>query len=253
MKTDLCAALPSALVESELFGREKGAYTGALSRKIGRFELADHSTLLLDEVGDLPAEAQVKLLRVLQSGEFERLGATRTLKTDVRIVAATNRDLREAVRHGSFREDLYYRLAVFPITVPPLRERTGDIPTLVWSFVQEFANRQGKNIDAVSRRDMENLQAYPWPGNVRELSNFIERAVILTSGPTLYVQPLESLSSAPTHVATLDEAQRRHILGVLDRTRGRIRGAGGAADILAIKASTLYDRMKKLGIERPKA
>jgi PAS domain S-box-containing protein len=252
MITVSCAALPTALVESELFGREKGAFTGALTRKIGRFELADHSSLLLDEVGDLPAETQVKLLRVLQSGQFERLGSTSTLKTDVRIIAATNRDLREAVREGSFREDLYYRLAVFPIAVPPLRERAEDIPSLVWRFVKEFANRQGKNIDTVSRRAMATLQAYPWPGNVRELRNFIERAVILTAGPTLHVQLSESSSSAPTPVTTLDEAQRRHIVGVLDRTSGRIRGAGGAAEILGIRASTLYDRMKKLGIDRPK-
>jgi PAS domain S-box-containing protein len=248
-----CAALPTALVESEFFGREKGAYTGAMTRQVGRFELADNSTLFLDEVGDLPAETQVKLLRVLQSGEFERLGSTRTIKVDVRVIAATNRDLNKAVREGKFREDLYYRLAVFPITVPPLRDRSDDIPLLVWEFVAEFAKRQGKRIDSIPRRSMDVLQAYQWPGNVRELRNVIERAVILSTGPSLNVLlPDEAPTAAAFQPITMADAQRRHIQGILERTRGRIRGPGGAAEILGMKPSTLYDRMKKLSIERPK-
>ncbi len=253
MITINCAALPTALVESELFGREKGAYTGALTRQVGRFEIADNSTLFLDELGDLPAETQVKLLRVLQSGEFERLGSTRTIKVDVRVIAATNRDLNKAVREEKFREYLYYRLALFPITVPPLRERSDDIPLLVWEFVTEFAKRQHKHIDTIPRRAMAALQAYQWPGNVRELRNVIERAVILSAGPALNVSlPDEAPTAAASQPITMDEVQRQHIQGTLERTRGRIRGTGGAAEILGMKPSTLYDRMKKLGIERPK-
>jgi len=253
MITINCAALPTALVESELFGREKGAYTGALTRQVGRFELADNSTLFLDEVGDLPAETQVKLLRVLQNGELERLGSTRTIRVDVRVIAATNRDLNKAVQEKKFREDLYYRLAVFPITVPPLRDRSDDIPLLVWQFLAEFAKRQGKRSDTIPRRAMDVLQAYQWPGNVRELRNVMERAVILSTGPSLNVSlPDEAPTAAAPQAITMAEVQRRHIQGILERTRGRIRGPGGAAEILGMKPSTLYDRMKKLGIERPK-
>ena len=182
-----CAALPSGLVESELFGREKGAFTGALTRQVGRFEVADGSTLFLDEVGELPPDVQVKLLRVLQEGEFERLGSPRTIKVNVRVIAATNRDLAEEVRKGRFREDLYYRLNVFPIRVPPLRERPEDIPLLVWAFLEEFSSRMGKKITQVPRKTMEALQRHPWPGNVRELRNVIEHGAIITTGDTLRV------------------------------------------------------------------
>ena len=191
-----CAALPSGLVESELFGREKGAYTGALTRQVGRFEVADGSTLFLDEVGELTLEVQAKLLRVLEAGEFERLGSPKTVKVDVRLIAATNRDLLEEVRKGRFREDLYYRLNVFPIRVPPLRERAEDIPQLVWTFLEEFCSRMGKRITQVPRRTMEALQRYPWPGNVRELRNVVEHGAIVTNGETLKVPMLDDTAAA---------------------------------------------------------
>jgi transcriptional regulator with GAF, ATPase, and Fis domain len=245
-----CAALPSTLVESELFGREKGAYTGALTRQVGRFEVADGSTVFLDEIGDLPPEIQVKLLRVLQDGEFERLGSTRTITADVRVIVATNRDLPKAVQEGHFREDLYYRLNVFPITVPPLRERPEDIPQLVWAFVQEFAEGMAKGIDTIPRAVMERLQQYPWPGNIRELRNVIERAVITSRGPMLVVE-VPSLPSAPAAKSlTLEEMEKRHILAVLDHTGWRVRGQYGAASLLGLKPTTLEARIKKLGILR---
>jgi transcriptional regulator with GAF, ATPase, and Fis domain len=249
-----CAALPSTLVENELFGREKGAYTGALTRQVGRFELADGSTLFLDEIGDLPPETQVKLLRVLQDGEFERLGSTRTLTTDVRVIAATNRDLAQAVQEGRFREDLYYRLNVFAITVPPLRERPDDIPQLVWAFVQEFTAGMGKAIDTIPRAVVDGLQRYPWPGNIRELRNVIERAVITSRGSTLDVQvpPLAGARNGEPPILTLAEVERRHIGATLDRTQWRVRGAHGAAALLGLKATTLEARMQKLGIHRHK-
>jgi transcriptional regulator with GAF, ATPase, and Fis domain len=246
-----CAALPSGLVESELFGREKGAYTGALARQVGRFEVADGSTLFLDEVGELPPDVQVKLLRVLQAGEFERLGSPRTIKVNVRVIAATNRDLAEDVRTGRFREDLYYRLNVFPIRVPPLRERAEDIPVLVWAFLEEMSARMGKKITQVPRATMEALQRRPWPGNVRELRNVIEHAVIITSGDTLTVPMPDDAAPGAALPKTLADAERDHILAVLERTHGRIKGPAGAAAVRGLNPATLYSRMKKLGI-RPR-
>jgi transcriptional regulator with GAF, ATPase, and Fis domain len=244
-----CASLPATLIEAELFGREKGAYTGALSKQIGRFELADGSTLFLDEIGELPLELQAKLLRVLQDGEFERLGSTRTLKVDVRLIAATNRELSVMVTEGNFREDLYYRLNVFPIVVPPLRERRADIPALVWSFVREYGETMGKSVDRISKSTMQHLQAYDWPGNVRELRNVIERSMILSRGGTLVVS-LSEVESEQLADQTLAEVDRHHILSLLEQTGWRIRGAGGAAQALGLNPSTLESRMKKLGIKR---
>jgi transcriptional regulator with GAF, ATPase, and Fis domain len=243
-----CAALPSALVESEVFGREKGAFTGALTRQVGRFEVADGSTIFLDEVGELPLEVQAKLLRVLQEGRFERLGSPRTIRVNVRVIAATNRDLAEAVRQGRFREDLYYRLNVFPIRVPPLRERAEDIPLLVWSFVEEFAARMGRKITKVPRKTMEAFQRHPWPGNVRELRNVIEHGAIVSVGDTLNVPTLEHAAPAAPPPQTLADSERGHILRALERTGWRIKGPQGAAVQLGLKPSTLYSRMQKLGI-----
>ena len=245
-----CAALPSGLVESELFGREKGAYTGALARQVGRFEVADGSTIFLDEVGELPSDVQVKLLRVLQEGEFERLGSPRTIKVNVRVIAATNRDLAEEVRTGRFREDLYYRLNVFPIRVPPLRERAEDIPVLVWTFLEDLSARMGKKITQVPRATMEALQRHPWPGNVRELRNVIEHGAIITTGDTLRVPVLgDAAPVAPPQ--TLADAEREHILRALESTRWRVKGPKGAAVVLGLNPATLYSRMKKLGIRPP--
>jgi PAS domain S-box-containing protein len=246
-----CAALPATLVESELFGREKGAYTGALSKQAGRFELAHGSTIFLDEVGDLPPEVQVKLLRVLQEGTLEHLGSPKPIQVNVRVIAATNRDLAQAVRDGRFREDLFYRLNVFPITVPPLREHPEDIPLLVWAFVEEFARTLGKTIRAIARESMEALQRYPWPGNVRELRNIIERAMITGTGPTLRIAlPGIADSVAPRSLA-LEDVEREHILHVLALTDWRVRGKDGAAEMLRLKPTTLESRMSKLGIQRP--
>jgi PAS domain S-box-containing protein len=248
-----CAAIPPALIESELFGRERGAYTGALSRQIGRFEAANQSTLFLDEIGDLPLEVQVKLLRVLQERVIERLGSTQQLKVDVRIIAATNRNLEQAVVDSTFREDLFYRLNVFPIVVPPLRERVEDIPGLVWAFIDEFSRLFGKKIDSVSKDSLRDLQGYSWPGNVRELRNVIERAVILASGPHLAVQaPKPSARTAQT-AQTLEALEIRHIRSVLESTNWRVRGRGGAAERLGLKPTTLESRMARLGITRKKA
>lgn len=244
-----CASLPATLIESELFGRDKGAYTGALSKQVGRFELADDSTIFLDEIGELPLELQAKLLRVLQDGEFERLGSTRTLKVHVRVIAATNRELATQVAEGNFREDLYYRLNVFPIVVPPLRERREDIPALVWSFVREYSETMGKSIDRISKSTMQRLQAYDWPGNIRELRNVVERSMILSRGGTLVVS-LGEVESERVAEQTLAEVNRRHILAVVKQTGWRIRGAGGAAQILGLNPSTLESRMKKMGIKR---
>jgi PAS domain S-box-containing protein len=243
-----CAALPSALVESELFGRERGAYTGALSSQVGRFEVADGSTIFLDEVGELSLEVQAKLLRVLQQGEFQRLGSPRTHKVDVRVIAATNRDLAGEVRKGRFREDLYYRLKVFPIEIPPLRERVEDIPLLVFSFVEEFSTRMGKKITKVPRKAMEALQRHSWPGNIRELRNVIEHSVILSSADTLKLSAFADAPTRETQSLTLAEAEREHILRTLESTGWRIKGARGAAERLDLKPSTLYSRMQKLGI-----
>jgi len=245
-----CAALPATLMEAELFGRERGAYTGALARQVGRFEVADGSTIFLDEIGELPLELQAKLLVVLELGEFERLGSSRTIRVDARVIAATNRDLAGMVRDGTFREDLYYRLNVFPITVPPLRARHGDIPLLTWSFVREFAQAQGKTIEQIPKRTMEALQRYAWPGNVRELRNLVERAVILSAGPTLNVDLPAPLGQPASVDTTLEAVWRRHITQVLDEVQWRIRGVGGAAERLGLKASTLESRIRKLGIKR---
>jgi transcriptional regulator with GAF, ATPase, and Fis domain len=243
-----CAALPSALVENELFGRERGAYTGALTSQIGRFQAANNSTIFLDEVGELSLEVQAKLLRVLQQGEFQRLGSPQTLKVNVRLIAATNRDLAEDVRKGKFREDLYYRLKVFPISIPPLRERLEDIPTMVFAFMQEFSVRMGKKITKISCKSMDALQKHPWPGNVRELRNVVEHSLILSSGDTL---KLTFLGDAPTREpqpVTLAEAEYEHILKTLELTNWRIKGKHGAAERLDMEPSTLYSRMLKLGI-----
>ena len=246
-----CAAIPSALIESELFGREKGAYTGALARQIGRFELADKSTIFLDEIGDLPLESQVKLLRVLRSARSNGLAARSRSTSMSRIVAATNRDLEKCVAQGTFREDLYYRLNVFPIRVPPLRERTDDLPLLVWSFVDEFCKTFGKQVESISKDNMLALQRYAWPGNVRELRNVVERAVIVATGPILSID-CRSRRCPRTHRALhLVDMEREHIRSVLGRVNWRIRGNGGAAELLGMKASTLESRMAKLGLQRP--
>lgn len=246
-----CAAIPAALIESELFGREKGAYTGALARQIGRFEMADGSTIFLDEISELPLESQAKLLRVLQEKEIERLGSPKLIKVDVRVIAATNRDLAKTVAEGRFREDLYYRLNVFPITAPPLRDRLEDVPLLVWTFVEEFSKAMGKPVEAIAKLSLRALQQYQWPGNVRELRNVIERAMILASGPSLRID-LPGAAAAPVvrGPATLAEAECEHIQRVLEATGGRIRGAGGAAEILGVKPTTLESRMAKLGLRR---
>ncbi len=243
-----CAALPGALVESELFGREKGAFTGALSKQKGRFELANGSTLFLDEIAEMSLEAQAKLLRVLQDGEFERLGSPQTIKVDVRLIAATNRNLEEEVENGRFRRDLYYRLNVFPIVVPPLRERSEDIPQLVWEFVSEFGERMGKKVRRITSRDMHSLQAYSWPGNIRELRNVIEHSLIVSTGETLHLQRLAPGLSVSEKPKSLEEIEREYIQFILKSTRGRIKGELGAAELLKMNPSTLYSRMRKLGI-----
>jgi formate hydrogenlyase transcriptional activator len=242
-----CAALPQPLVESELFGREKGAYTGALTQQAGRFDLADQSSLFLDEIGELSLEVQAKLLRVLQEGQFERLGNPKTIKVNVRVIAATNRDLAEDVRKGRFRQDLFYRLNVFPIKIPPLRERVEDIPLLVWSFLEEFSTRMGKKITQIPRKSMDTLERYSWPGNVRELRNVIERSVIISCDETLRVPPFQELQQISQPV-TLAEYEREHILRILEMTKWHIKGPYGAATLLGLKPSTLYTRMRKLGI-----
>ncbi|UVT14899.1 MAG: sigma 54-interacting transcriptional regulator [Nitrospira sp.] len=249
-----CAAIPTGLLESELFGHEKGAFTGAIATKMGRFELADCGTLFLDEVGEIPLELQVKLLRVLQEQEFERLGSTRTIRVNVRVIAATNRDLSQMVEEHEFRSDLYYRLKVFPMTVPPLRERPEDIALLVRHFAQKFGMRMKKRIQTVPAQAMQAMQAYAWPGNVRELENFIERAVILSKGPDLVValSELKSASTAPAESAvTLEAAEREHILKVLRDSKWILSGSAGAAVKLGMKRTTLHSKMRKLGIVRP--
>jgi PAS domain S-box-containing protein len=240
-----CASLPSALVESELFGRQKGAYTGALTSQVGRFEVADGSTIFLDEIGELSTELQAKLLRVVQDGEFERLGSPKTMRVNVRVIAATNRDLSKEVHKGNFREDLYYRLNVFCIEVPPLRERLDDIPLLAFTFVNEFAEKMGKKIQTVPKRTMESFQRYHWPGNIRELRNIIEHAVIVSTSDMLKVKLPQGVTS---RILTLEDAERQHITKVLEMTNWRIKGPHGAAELLGLKPSTLYTKMNKLGI-----
>lgn len=250
-----CAALPAALIENELFGHEKGAFSGADSRMPGRFELADGGTIFLDEIGDLPLELQTRLLRVLQEGEFERLGSPRTIKVNVRILAATHVNLKSLIENGRFRSDLYYRLNVFPIHCPPLRERKEDIPLLVEHFVKSFCKKNGKTIDLIPRHVMESLQAYAWPGNIRELENVIERAVIVSQGRKLEIDA--SLASTDTdsavtgsRISPLEETERAHIMRALQSTAWRIGGPKGAAQLLGIKRTTLQARMIKLGIQR---
>jgi transcriptional regulator with GAF, ATPase, and Fis domain len=264
-----CATLPANLIESELFGHVKGAFTGASADRVGRFGLADEGTIFLDEVGELPLDLQAKLLRVLQEGEFERLGSSRTVKVDVRVVAATNRDLAREAAAGRFREDLYYRLNVFPIHVPPLRERREDVPLLVQSFIRRENERLKKEIKAVPRETMEALQNYHWPGNIRELQSVIERAAIVTKGPNLQLAtgltrpapappsqkeapPVAPAAALPTEESfgTLEEVERRYILSVLEKTRWRIQGKGSAAEVLGLNPNTLRSRMQKLGIRR---
>ena len=253
MITVNCAALPGNLIESELFGREKGAFTGADTRQVGRFEVAHGSTLCLDEIGELPLEVQAKLLRVIQHKEFERLGSSHTIKVDVRIVATTNRDLEKEVRNGRFRQDLYYRLNVFPITVPPLRQRKEDIPLMVQAFIERYARKLGKQFTSIQKETMKALQDYPWPGNVRELESIIERAVILCPGPVFQLADKLGIQSPQlsSTVRTLEETERNQILKILSETRWRIEGKDGAAAILGIHPSTLRARMHKLGIVRP--
>ena len=248
-----CAAIPSGLVESELFGHERGAFTGALIQKRGRFELADNGTLFLDEIGDISLDLQPKLLRALQEREFERLGSTRTIRVDVRLVAATHRDLGAMIREGKFREDLFYRLNVFPIEVPPLRERREDIPLLVHYFVARFARQMERRIGSIPTRAMEALTNAPWPGNIRELENFIERCVILTRGDQLHVSVDELARSAPgrtTPASTFHEAERRAIIDALQASSGRIAGSGGAAARLGLKRTTLQRKMSRLNLTR---
>jgi formate hydrogenlyase transcriptional activator len=245
-----CAALPASLVENELFGRERGAYTGALTREVGRFELADRSTIFLDEIGELPLELQAKLLRVLQEGEFERLGSSKTIHVDVRLIAATSRNLEAAVREGKFREDLYYRLNVFPIRVPPLRERREDIPMLTWHFLRELGGRMGRDVEAVRATTMKAFQGYSWPGNVRELRNVIERNLIIHPDQVFEAELPEGIYAAAAAGTTIEEVERNHISRELERSGWRIRGFGGAAETLGLKPTTLEARMKKLGIVR---
>jgi len=248
-----CAAIPLGLLEGELFGHERGAFTGAVTRRVGRFESADRGSLFLDEVGDIHMELQAKLLRVLQEGEFERLGGSQTLRADVRLIAATHRDLPALVASGQFRSDLYYRLNVFPISVPPLRERREDIPALVMHYVRTFAEGMNKDIEDVPEEAMEVMCEYSWPGNIRELRNFIERSVILSPGRTLCA-PVKDLKLTPTPIAgipvTLEDAERAHICKTLEQTKWVVGGSRGAAVRLGIKRSTLYFRMRRLGISR---
>ncbi len=262
MVTVNCATLPANLIESELFGHEKGAFTGAVSRKVGRFERADGGTIFLDEIAELPPDLQVKLLRVLQDGKFERLGSVTTMTVDTRVLAATNRDLEHLVETGAFRSDLYYRLAVFPIHVPPLRLRRDDIPLLVWYFVGKLKSRLGKPIDTISEQTMATLQAYDWPGNVRELRNVIERAMILSQSHRLELRGIVSTrpngktlptSSPAPRDGTLEDLEREHIGRVLEQCGWRICGEGGAANRLGLKRTTLQSKMKRLGIQRPTA
>jgi formate hydrogenlyase transcriptional activator len=247
-----CSAIPATLMESELFGRERGAFTDAHARQIGRFEMADHSTIFLDEIGELQPEVQVKLLRALEERQIERLGDPRPIRVDTRVIAATHRNLEKRIADGTFREDLFYRLNVFPIRIPPLRERTEDIPLLVWRFVNEFSATLGKRIEMVPLDNLAALQRYPWPGNIRELRNVVERAMILNSGPRLTIAlPPTAAPSTGRRSERLVDVEREHIESVLEAVRWRVRGAGGAAAVLGLPPTTLETRMAKLGIIRP--
>lgn len=246
-----CAALPPTLIEGELFGREKGAYTGALSREVGRFELADKSTLFLDEVSEIPFDLQAKLLRVLEEGQFERLGNPRTISVNTRIIAATNRDLATMVEEGTFRKDLYYRLNVFAITMPPLRDRIDDIPALVWHFVRELESSMAKRFESVPNNNMKELQNYPWPGNIRELRNVVEQAMIISSGKVLQISLPSMKERINASNIQLDNVIRNHILKVLETTGWRVSGKNGAAELLGVKPTTLQSKINKLGITRP--
>jgi transcriptional regulator with GAF, ATPase, and Fis domain len=252
-----CAALPVNLIESELFGHERGSFTGAVDQKIGKFELANNSTLFLDEIGELPSGLQVKLLRAIQEREIERVGGKRTIKVNVRIIAATNRDLQKEIDEGRFRSDLYYRLNVFPIFVPALRDRLEDIPLLVSHFIQKLAGKTGKNVTGISAKALERLMRHNWPGNIRELENCIERSLILCAGPVIerveLPGPGDLLSRAAGHgtvCKTLHENERDHIIAILKKCNGKVGGSGGAAEILEVNTSTLNSRMRKLGIQR---
>ncbi len=248
-----CAAMPAGLLESELFGHERGAFTGAINSHIGRFALADRGTLFLDEIGDMPLELQPKLLRVLQEREFEAVGSTRTTRVDVRVVAATNQDLRQMVRDGEFREDLYYRLNIFPISLPPLRERKADIPEFVRYFVQHFADSMDKIIDTIPEETMSSLVRYPWPGNIRELQNYVARGVILSTDGVFQPAPLERYEPAPIDIPnpTLEDTVRQEILAACRRANWKLGGPRGAAARLGLKRTTLFYKMKRLGIAAP--
>ncbi|MEJ2196622.1 MAG: sigma 54-interacting transcriptional regulator, partial [Ignavibacteriaceae bacterium] len=250
-----CATLPENLIESELFGHEKGAFTGATSMQIGRFELANSGTIFLDEIGELPMVLQTKLLRILQEGEFERLGNPKTIKVDVRVIAATNRNLENEISDGSFREDLFYRLNVFPIQIPPLKERKEDIPLLVKHFLKKYNTKTGKKVEIITQEVMEKLCRYSWPGNIRELENIIERAVITSSGNKLILGDWLSKSNSPsnnTEILPLEDMERKYILEILEMTQWKVSGEKGAASVLDINPQTLVSRMKKLGIQKPK-
>ena len=247
-----CSAIPATLIESELFGREKGAFTGALARQIGRFELANRSTIFLDEIGELPSEIQVKLLRVLEDRQIERLGSPRGIRVDTRIVAATHRNLEQRVVEGAFRDDLFYRLNVFPIEVPPLRERVSDIPQLVWHFVEEFNHAFGRRVATIPQENMNALQRHSWPGNIRELRNVVERAMIVSKGTQLTIPVPAPSGPMAKHSIKLADVEKEHIRNVLESTGWRIRGSAGAADRLGLKPTTLETRMAKLGLSRPK-
>jgi transcriptional regulator with GAF, ATPase, and Fis domain len=252
MITVNCAALPASLIENEMFGREKGAFTGALSGRTGRFEIADGSTIFLDEIGELTPDVQMKLLRVPEEGHFERLGSNKTVKVDVRIIAGTNRDLVKMVHEGSFRRDLYYRLNVFPIRVPNLHKRIEDLEQLVWAFVNEYGKRMGKRVELIPRKSIEALKRCPWRGNIRELRNVIEQSIIITKGSTLNVQLTGSQDQIENKAMLLKDVERNHIQKILEQTGWRVRGKAGAAELLGLRPTTLDARMKKLGIERPK-
>jgi formate hydrogenlyase transcriptional activator len=248
-----CASIPAGLLENELFGHEKGAFTGASGREIGRFELADGGTLFLDEVGDIPLELQPKLLRVLQQREFERLGCPRTLHVDFRVVSATNRDLSSMAENHQFRSDLYYRLSVFLIELPPLRDRPEDVPLLAQHFVERYAQRMNKKVESIRRSDLNTLVSYPWPGNVRELQNVIERSVILSSEGILQLAQIKrTLNNAPREPASLAAVERNHVVQALRQTNWVVGGPRGAAVLLGLKRTTLVEKMRRLGISRPK-